>query len=204
MAFKQSLKKSWNFLQEDNWKSWIVSLILLIILIKFIFFPVLSFITSSPLPLVVVESCSMYHESSFDDFWLLSNGWYENHNISKTQFEKFPFKNGLNKGDIIFVWGRSEYKKGNIIIFEPNLEATAKYPVIHRLVTVNPYGTKGDNPLTNKGQLTKFNNLQNIDETSIPSENIIGKSAFKIPLLGWIKLIFFEPFKKAEQKGFCK
>ena len=204
MAFKQSLKKFWDFLQEDNWKSWIVSLILLVVLIKFIFFPALSLVTSSSLPLVVVESCSMYHQSSFDDFWLLSNGWYENRNISKIQFKEFSFKNGLNKGDIIFVWGRSEYKKGDIIIFEPNIEATAKYPVIHRIVTANPYGTKGDNPLTNRGQLTKHNNPQNIDETSIPKENIIGKATFKIPLLGWVKLIFLEPFRSSEQRGFCK
>src|SRR3989344_4635450 len=192
MAFKQSIKKFWDFLQEDNWKSWIISLVLLIILIKFIFFPVLSFITSSSLPLVVVESCSMYHESYFDEWWGDKYVWYKENNVSKEQFKEFSYKNGLNKGDIIFVWGRSEYKKGDVIIFEPNIEATARYPIIHRIVTYNPYGTKGDH---NIKQLTRNNNFQNIDETSIPPENIIGKSAFKIPLLGWIKLIFFEPFR---------
>ena len=201
MSFKQSMKKFWDFLQEDNWKSWSISLILLIILIKFIFFPTLSFITSSPLPLVVVESCSMYHESSFNEWWSGNYVWYEQNNITKSDFESFPFKKGLNKGDIIFVWGRSSYKKADIIIFNPNADASSKYPIIHRLVTLNPLGTKGDH---NIKQLTRNNNPQNIDETKVFSENIIGKSAFKIPLLGWIKLIFFEPFREAEQRGFCK
>jgi len=65
--------------------------------------------------------------------------WYEENNITKEQFKEFSYKNGLNKGDIIFVWSRSEYKKGDVIIFEPNMDATAKYPIMHRLVTYNPY-----------------------------------------------------------------
>src|SRR3989344_8837646 len=124
------LKKFWVFLQEDSWQSWVVSLTLLIIIIKFIFFPTLSFITSSPLPLVVVESCSMYHESSFNEWWVFSFNWYEDRGITKSQFERFPFKSGLNKGDIIFVWGRTDYKVGDIIIFEPNLDSEARHPII--------------------------------------------------------------------------
>ena len=61
MDVKESLKKFWAFLQEDSWQSWVVSLILIIIIIKFVFFPLLSFVTGTTLPLVVVESCSMYH-----------------------------------------------------------------------------------------------------------------------------------------------
>ena len=69
--------KFWAFLKKDTWQSWLVSLILIIIIIKFIFFPGLSFLTSSPLPLVVVESCSMYHESSFDSWWNSNAAYYE-------------------------------------------------------------------------------------------------------------------------------
>src|SRR3989344_6864517 len=198
MSFKDSLRKFWNFLKEDSWQSWIVSLVLLIILIKFVLFPTLSFITSSPLPLVVVESCSMYHKSSFDDWWVNNFEWYENHNISNFQLKSFSFKNGLNKGDIIFVWGRSSYNLGNIIIFTPNSDSSAHHPIIHRLISTTPLETKGDH---NSAQLTPNNNRQKIDETSIQKENIIGKAVFKIPILGWIKLIFFEPFRPADQRG---
>lgn len=200
MTFTKSIKKFWKFLNEDTWQSWIVSLALLIALIYFVFFPTLSFITSSSLPLVVIESCSLYHDAPFDDWWFRNSAWYESHGITSSDFESFPFKNGLNKGGIIFVWGRSDYKIGDIIIFEPNPEATAKHPIIHRVVTLNPISTKGDpNPRQLDGTGEK-----GIDETNIPEERIIGKAVFKIPIAGWIKLVFFEPFRPAEDRGFCK
>ncbi|MBX4196267.1 S26 family signal peptidase [Candidatus Pacearchaeota archaeon] len=182
-------KKFWNFLKQDTWSSWIVSFALIIVFIKFIFFPVLSFATGTSLPLVVVESCSMYHESGFEDWWSRNAAWYESKGIDKTAFESFTLKNGLNKGDIVFVWGRTSYKQGDIIIFN----AGTQYPLIHRIVSESPLGTKGDH---NGGQ------IQGLEE-NIPSENIIGKAVGKIPLLGWIKLIFFEPFKSPDQQGFC-
>src|SRR3989338_3941247 len=200
MSLKDSLRKFWNFLKEDSWQSWIVSLVLLIILIRFVLFPTLSFITSSPLPLVVVESCSMYHESSFDKWWAQNFAWYENRNISNSQFKSFSFKNGLNKGDIIFVWGRSNYNLGDVIIFAPNSDSSALHPIIHRIISKTPLGTKGDH---NLAQLTLNNNDKGIDETSISKENILGKAVFKIPLLGWIKLAFFEPFRDPDQRGLC-
>ncbi|MEI6849862.1 MAG: hypothetical protein WCK29_02390, partial [archaeon] len=101
MQIKESIKKTWSFLKEDSWQSWIVSIILIIVLIKFILFPTLSLITGTALPLVVVESCSMYHPSNFNDYWDSHGNWYESQGINKTEFSNFPFKNGINKGDII-------------------------------------------------------------------------------------------------------
>lgn len=194
------LKRFWSFLKEDTWQSWIVSLVLLVIIIRFIFFPLLSLVTQSPLPLVVVESCSLYHSTNFDDWWLDNGDWYKNKEITKKEFESFQFKNGLNKGDIIFVWGRSKPKIGDIIIFQPNPEALSPHPIIHRVVGTNPYSTKGDH---NFAQLMLGNNNKKIDETSIPDDKIIGKAVFKIPLLGWVKLVFFEPFRDPQERGFC-
>ncbi|MFH1290101.1 MAG: S26 family signal peptidase [Nanoarchaeota archaeon] len=191
----------WAFLKKDTWQSWVVSLILLVVLIRFILFPALSFATGSSLPLVVIESCSLYHESDFDEWWNKNAAWYEVRGISKSEFREFPYKNGLNKGDIIFVWGRATYETGEIIIFEPNPESTAKHPIIHRIVSENPYATKGDH---NSKQLTLNNNVQRIDETNISEERIIGKSVMRIPVLGWIKLIFFEPLRPVGERGFCK
>mgnify|MGYP001568102894 CR=1 FL=1 len=183
------LKKFWNYLHQDSWHSWLVSIIIIIILIKFIFFPILSLITGSPLPLVVVESCSMYHESSFDSWWEKNAPWYESKSIFKKDFSSFPIKNGLNKGDIVLLWGRSTNKIGNIIIFEANTQ----HPLIHRVISLSPLSTKGDH---NSDQLQI--------EKDISQNAVIGKAIAKIPLIGWVKLIFFEPLKSPDQRGFCR
>src|SRR3989344_3610592 len=188
MKIKEVFKKIINYLKKDTWDSWLVSLLLVFVFIKFIFFPLLSLLTGSPLPLVVVESFSMYHSSNFEDWWANNSAWYEQNKISKQEFEEYSFKNGLNKGDIIITWGHSEYKRGDVIIFR----APAKYPLIHRIISENEISTKGDH---NPAQLEI--------EKSISQDKIIGKAALKIPLLGWLKLIFFEPFKAKEQRGFC-
>ncbi|MBI2451750.1 hypothetical protein HYV50_01575 [Candidatus Pacearchaeota archaeon] len=200
MTLLDNLKKFWKFLQEDSWQSWIVSILLLVVVIKYVFFPFLSLATGSSLPLVVVESCSMYHETNFDGWWEKNSLWYESNNIGKESFMSFPLKNGFIKGDIIFVWGHSDYEKGDIIIFEPNEESIARHPIIHRVVSENPIATRGDH---NNLQLRLDNNAKRIDETNIPEEKIIGKAVFKIPFLGWIKLVFFEPLRPTEERGFC-
>lgn len=194
------LKRFWKFLHEDSWQSWLVSLILLVVLIKFILFPLVSLATGSSLPLVVIESCSLYHERSFDLWWAENQDWYEDVGIEKSDFEDFPYRNGLNKGDIIFVWGRSEVELGDIIIFEPT-GSSAAHPIIHRVVSTDPLGTKGDN---NPTQLTRNNNVQRIDETNIEPEQVIGRGVARVPYVGWLKLVFFEPFREPEARGLCK
>jgi signal peptidase I len=196
MSFKEGVQRIWKFLHEDSWQSWIVSIILIIVLVKGVFFPTLAWITGTQLPLVVVESCSMYHGQSFDEWWQDNSDWYESHNISYESYKSFSLKNGLNKGDIVFVWGKSNYKLGDIIIFN----AQAQHPLIHRIIEENPFATKGDH---NSDQLRTNNNGNRIDETDIARENILGKAVGKIPYLGWIKLIFFEPFKDKSERWFC-
>ncbi len=196
MHIKETLKKFWKFLQEDSWQSWTVSIILVIVLVRGIFFPILSFATGASLPLVVVESCSMYHETNFEQWWEANAQWYESKGISKEEFKLFIFKKGLNKGDIIFVWGKSDYKIGDILIFN----AQTAHPLIHRIISETPLSTKGDH---NPEQLTKENNAQGINEINIDKKTIIGKAVGRIPLLGWAKLIFFEPFRPPSERGFC-
>lgn len=60
---KFAIRKAWKWIWNSNsiW-SWIVALILIFVFIKFIFFPGLSFITGTPLPLAGVESSSMDHD----------------------------------------------------------------------------------------------------------------------------------------------
>lgn len=192
------IKKFWNFLKADTWQSWIVSLVLLVIIIRFVLFPVAGWISGTPLPLVIVESCSMYHESGFDNWWAANGAWYESNNITKEEFKAFQSRNGLNKGDIILVWGRTEVKKGDIIIFE----AGSKYPLIHRVVSEDPLSTKGDH---NIDQLRHGNNPFNLDESYIRQNQVLGEAKLKvIPWLGWVKLIWFEPFKDPSLRGLCR
>ena len=105
-------------------------------------------------------------------------------------------KYGFNKGDILFVTGRGTPHIGNVIIFK----AESKYPIIHRVISLSPLETKGDH---NSGQLTMAS--YGVDETNIDKNGIVGYARFKVvPLLGWVKLIFFEPLKPANEKGFCR
>ena len=200
--FKNFLKKFWFIVwKDDSFKGWIISLIFLFIIIKGIFFPLMSLATGTKLPLVIVESCSMYHEdnlfSDFDEWFEKHDVKYWEHKISKEMFSTYSFKKGFNKGDILFITGAKpeELEIGDTIIFAANY----KTPIIHRIVEIKQengeyiFATLGDN---NLGQI--------YFETSIKENQIVGKARANIaPYVGWIKLIFFEFNQPANNKGFC-
>ncbi|MEK6890714.1 MAG: hypothetical protein AABX03_01105 [Nanoarchaeota archaeon] len=196
------LKKTWNYLWNgDSILSWVLFIVLVFLVIKFVFFPTLSLVTGTKLPIVIVESCSMYHESDFNAWWDDNKDWYESRGINKTDFEDFPLSKGFAKGDIFFVTGanKNNIKVGDTIIFTSGISGR---PIIHRVVNLDPIGTKGDH---NSLQFTSTNNIEKLNEVDIKQNQIIGKAAsFKIPLLGWIKLIFYEPFRSENERGFCK
>ena len=74
-------------------------------------------------------------------------------------------------------------KIGDVTVFTTQ---TRTEPIIHRLVSIKTegdktyYNTQGDN---NCGAIAEF-------EKNIPEQQIIGKAYIKIPLLGWIKILF--------------
>ncbi|MFZ5955873.1 MAG: signal peptidase I [Nanoarchaeota archaeon] len=184
---KNFFKKFLDFLREDSWSSMIVTLILAFLIIKFVLFPSLSFITGTKLPLVIVESCSMYHSTELKE--IVQNSIYSEHNINFDDTKNWNFKNGINKGDIIFVVGPDNLKNGDVIIFSAN----TNHPIIHRIISINKtVTTKGDN---NNGLLEAEKNIQ--------KEQIIGRAVFRIPLIGWIKLVFYEPFRNPNERGLC-
>lgn len=192
MGLKDYLVKFWRFLQKDSWASLVVTLILAFVLIKFIFFPLLSFVTGTTLPLVIVESCSMYHhEEGFE--LSFSSQIYEKNGISIDDTKNWIFQDGFNKGDVIFVVGPKNIEVGDVIIFNGG----ARNPLIHRVISIENgiYSTKGDNYLTNAGQLPS--------EVRIREEQIIGKALFRVPLVGWAKLIFYEYSRLPNERGFC-
>ncbi len=212
---KSNIKKSWDWIwHSDSIWSWVVALALIFILIKFIFFPILSLIFGTSLPLAGVESSSMDHQIvedsyhrltlceniyskdekkelgyvNFNEYWDSCGSWYENKKITKQTFSDFSMKNGFRKGDIIIVLGRFTPKLGDIIIFTPGASSTAPRPIIHRIVKINEdgtYQTKGDH---NAKQLISSNNEYRTDETNIKKNQIIGKAVIKIPFLGWPKI----------------
>jgi len=195
------LKRFWNFLwNDDSLLSWIVFIIIVFVLIKFILFPFMGLVTGTSLPLAIVESCSMYHGQNFDDWWKERGGWYGENGISKTEFEEFPLKNGFNKGDIFLVLGadKKDLEIGDTIIFSGG---SSGRPIIHRVVNLDPLQTKGDH---NSVQFTGSNNAEKIDETDIQESQIIGRATvIRVPLAGWVKLIFYEPFRPKGERGFC-
>lgn len=186
MTIKESAKKTWKFLwHSDSPWSWLTDLVIAFILVRFIIFPVLGLIFATSLPLVVVESGSMEHHGTFEDWWGRFGSWYPEHNITRSQFETFSFINGFDKGDIIVSQGEKEYHVGDVVIFKTPVQST---PIIHRIVSYNKnfqtFATKGDN---NPSQLSA--------ELAISKENIISKAIFRVPKVGWIKLVFVEAFR---------
>ena len=209
----KELKKIWDWIwNSDSLLSWIIALILIFIFVKFIFFPILSLIMGTSLPLAGVESSSMDHQiikddlgilslcgiytknkiefMDFNEYWRFCGEWYEENGITKNEFSEFPLKNGFKKGDIVIVYGRFEPKIGDIIIFKANSESLAPRPIVHRIVKIDNKNlaiiqTKGDH---NEKQLSKDNNYLKTDETKIFEDQIIGKVVFKIPYLGWFKI----------------
>jgi signal peptidase I len=181
-----NLKKIWKFLwYDDSPLSWIVSIILAFIIIKFIVYPLIGILLGTGYPIVAVVSGSMEHNADFDTWWEFKGEWYEEENITKEQFSKFKFKNGFNKGDIMIVLGKEpqNINKGDVLIFE----STVDYPVIHRIVKIWQidekyyFQTKGDN---------NMNSYDRLNEKEINEENIVGVAVLRVPYLGWIKIVF--------------
>ncbi|MBN2112297.1 hypothetical protein JW707_04320 [Candidatus Woesearchaeota archaeon] len=190
---KKGLKNLWWFIWESNsiW-SWIANIILAFVIIKFLLYPGLGFMVGTTHPVVAVISSSMEHNGKSVDSWWSSEccmdimctqqisqeTLYFPYLITKNKFEKFKFKNGFNKGDIMILVNPKNAEVGDIIVFYVQNRAD---PIIHRIVYMNEtsYSTKGDN---NCGTW-EF-------EADIPKEKAIGKAVLRIPLLGWIKIGF--------------
>jgi len=180
---KKALRKAWHFIWEDNSiLSWIANVILAFIIIKFLVYPGLGFLLDTQNPVVAVVSGSMEHNKQFDEWWSSKKAFYEPLNITE---ENLQFKNGFKKGDLMILKGRDPGKLnvGEVIVFRGG----TRDPVIHRIISKKMvedeyiFSTKGDN---NEKQLPY--------EKSITQDQIIGKAFLRIPILGYVKIIFTE------------
>lgn len=187
MKIKERAKRFWSFLWESEsiW-SWVALFLIAFALVRFIIFPVLGLVLGgTTLPLVVVESRSMEHQGSFED-WLGSHGeWYFERNFTRENLLAFEFIDGLDKGDIVVTKKVDSYNVGDIIIFQTSVQRT---PIIHRIVGYdwigNDFETKGDN-----------NQEQLLYEKEIEPEQILSKAVLRIPKIGWIKLAIVESLR---------
>lgn len=174
---KNFLKKLWHFIwHENSVLSWIVNIILAFIIVKFLIYPGLGLALGTSHPLVAVVSGSMEHDAGFDTWWEQNKDFYTKNQITKEQFKEVPFKNGFNKGDIMLLWRiKNNIDVGDVIVYNGNY----KDPIIHRVIQKqdNSYITKGDHNPT-------------IDPIQPQSNSLVGKAIFRVPLLGWVKIIF--------------
>ena len=173
-----TFRKVWNFIwHDDSILSWIVNIVLALVIVKFLIYPGLGLIFNTNYPLVAVVSGSMEHnQRNFDEWWSANGKWYEKNNITKEQFENFRFKNGFNKGDIMILFGSKNIKVGDVIVYT----SVNPYPIIHRVVKLNE-----DSSFIMKGD-------HNSDKDPTTVSSSVGKAVIRIPLLGYIKILFMD------------
>ncbi|MBI5065653.1 signal peptidase I [Candidatus Woesearchaeota archaeon] len=194
-----SFKKLWVYTKQffhfiwygEGLLSWITCFIFAFIVIRYLFYPSLGLLLGTSFPVVAVMSESMQHNTNFENWWdknsccdlgctqrMIQGKIYESEKIKKEEFQKYPFNNGFNPGDIIVLYSPKNLKVGDVIVFMSNHR---QEPIIHRVIEVMEdgkfYKTKGDN------------NCGSGDfELRIAKSDIMGKAEFVIPYLGWLKL----------------
>lgn len=207
---KTTWGKIWHFIwYDDSLLSWAVNIILAFIIIKFMVYPFLGFIFGTNLPVVAVISCSMDHgytdcgqplpsnlcgnigegKVTRDDYWSICGDFYEDKGITQEAFSQFPLHNGFKKGDVIVLRGvePENVEVGDVLVFM----AGRAYPIIHRVVDIHEnetgyvYETKGDH---NPTQIQDIG----LDETAVQSDTVIGKGFFRIPYVGYVKILFVD------------
>lgn len=201
---KQWSRKAWHFFWEDDsiW-SWLANIAIAFVLIKFVVYPLLGLFLGTSYPLVAVVSESMEHgldggvicgqafdhfPESFNNYWSTCGYWYDSREITKEQFDTFPFRDGFDKGDVILLWraNKENIQVGDILVFQGG----KPQPIIHRVVKVWQeegkyyYQTKGDH---NSNSITG-----EMGELKISEDRVYGKGLVRVPYLGWVKIIFVE------------
>ena len=207
---KNLVKKFWKFIwYDDSILSYILNFVVAFIFIKFIFFPSIGFVLNNDYPIVAIVSGSMEHKivdanicnkhisdifsKSLDqnEWWKFCGDYYkQNFNLTLNNFKKFEYKNGLNIGDVMILYGKNpkNINVGEVLVFVPEDKTwfANNGPVIHRIVKkwqdnngLYHFQTKGDhNPKS-------FKNF----EDDIIETDIIGVSIVRVPYLGYPKLI---------------
>jgi len=194
--FPSKWKGVWHFIwDDDSLISWIVNILLAFIIIKFLLYPGMGLIMATDYPIVAVVSESMEHDGNFDMWWgssaicdsqyCLQSQYYSNYGIDVGEFKDFRFSNGFNNGDLMILRGKEpkDIKKGDVLVFNGNRQD----PIIHRVIKKwhqedeYHFQTKGDHNSDSYAQIL---------ETDISQDDVVGVAVGRVPLLGWIKIMF--------------
>ena len=217
------LKKFWNWLwNSDSWFSYVIFLILVFIIIKFIFLPGLGLIFGTSLPMAIVESSSMDHHSleyclkaeqytKDGRLFVQCTQWsIENYDICGKKFLESKYLNfdeywqtcgnwyenkSISKEQFSNFKFKNGFRKGDIIIIFGKKAINVGDVIIFDAGRNNPliHRIISQSPLQTKGD---HNNEQLTEEKSINSDQIVGVAVARIPYLGWLKLYFVEIINK--------
>lgn len=190
MEWREGLRRAWRFIwYDDSLLSWFVNVLIAIVLIKFVVYPGLGLLLGTSYPIVAVVSSSMEHDVGFDAWWEEHQDFYLAQNITRQQFERFPLRNGFDRGDIMLLVGTPPggVEVGDVIVFQ----AAKPYPIIHRVIKLIPgdnkvyFRTKGDN---NPAIIQTYD----LNEWKIDPIYYQGRAVLRIPWLGYLKIGFVE------------
>lgn len=139
-------------------------------------------------PLVAVMSGSMVHDETSEFVYYQ---FMQARNFTLERLSKFPIPNGFNKGDVLLVVKAKpgELKVGDVIVFRVPGQ---KYPIIHRIIEIEEGGsylTKGDHNPSPDGRWPP-----------VVYGQIEGKAVFKVPLIGFIKVVPLEVWNSISGK----
>lgn len=173
--------------KEESVEGYILFLIFAIVLFKWIIPFFSKILLGTDMPIYVIVTPSMEHK----DLERINQTFYRYFKERNISIEEFPFKNGLNKGDVVLVVGKNpkQIKVGDVVVFVPR---GSKSVLLHRVVE-KECNTKCF--FTMKGDNNPFSlNYSFLSEVDVPEENIKGIVVFRIPYIGYPKVILVELF----------
>ncbi len=166
------LRRSYPDDKKKTFKKEVIEFISLLLLVGVVVFGVrgaliLGLRTTSPM--FGISSGSMEHS---DDHW---QEYFLKRNYDPSDF---PFQQGLQKGDLVFIRGvdsLDDVQVGDVIVFHSTWGIEDRL-IIHRIADVN----RSEGYVITKGDANP-----NPDPEVIPLEAIRGKAIFSIPYLGY-------------------
>lgn len=179
------LKKVWNFLwKEESLASYLAFILVVFLFLRFAFFPAFLFVTGYSDVAAVVSSSMERNELTEHTFYR----WLEQNDFDMEEVEEWPFLDGLDIGDVIFVRKAEpeDIQVGDVVLFYSN-----RKQIVHRVVFIEE--DRGNYYYTTKGDA---NMRISESETDIPYDLIRGKLVGRVPYLGYPRAIlsYITPF----------
>lgn len=202
-----NFKKFWNYLwNDDSFLSYVLNFAFAFVFIKFLFFPTLGFVLNNDYPIVSIVSGSMEHkivdfkvcdkvlqvkdkDLNFNQWWELCSDYYIRvFNLTYDNFSNFDYKDGLNIGDVMILYGKDPKKIeiGETLVFVPEDKKwfESHGPVIHRVV--KKFNKDGKIYFVTKGDHNPYS--VNNFETQIVEDDVIGVAKFRIRFIGYFTI----------------